>query len=89
MFSITHYISAVNRWLQTPRRKEDVHYDSSRNWNTELGRSCLGQKVDTVYVGTLDISNIKVGTAIDVAYDKAIQTKNGVFQPIKRIDVIK
>ena len=57
--------------------------------NTELGRSCLGQKVDTVYVGTFDISNIKVGTAIDVAYDKAIQTKNGVFQPIKRIDVIK
>ncbi|MBQ9248634.1 MAG: hypothetical protein IJ171_08640 [Ruminococcus sp.] len=57
--------------------------------NTELGRSCLGQKVDTVYVGTYDVSNIKVGAMIDISYDRAIQTKNGVFQPIKRIEVVK
>ena len=57
--------------------------------NTDLGRSCLGQKVETIYVGTYDVSNIKVGAMIDISYDRAITTKNGVFQPIKRIDVIK
>lgn len=57
--------------------------------NTDLGRSCLGQRVDTIYVGTYDVSNIKIGVTVDISYDRAITTKNGVFQPIKRIDVVK
>ena len=57
--------------------------------NEETGRSCIGQKCETIYVGTYDVSNIKVGAMIDISYDRAITTKNGVFQPIKRIDVIK
>lgn len=56
--------------------------------NTEAGRRCAGQKVDTIYVGNFDCSALKVGMCIEIAYDKAISTKNGIYQPIKRIDVI-
>lgn len=56
--------------------------------NEEIGRSCKGQKCETIYVGTTDVSNIEVGSTIDVAYDKAIQTKNGLYQPVKSIEVL-
>lgn len=56
--------------------------------NPNAGRRCVGQKVDSIYVGTYDCSALKVGMSIEVLYEKAVQTKTGVFQPIKRIDVI-
>lgn len=56
--------------------------------NAEAGRGCVGKKVDAVYVGNYDCSNLKVGMEIDVLYDKAISTSKGTFQPVKRIDVI-
>ncbi len=54
----------------------------------EAGRRCVGQKVDTIYAGNHDCSGLKVGMNIDVLYDKAITTKSGTFQTIKRIDII-
>lgn len=56
--------------------------------NPDKGRSCVGQKVDSVYVGQYDCTGLKVGMEIEVLYDKAVNTKNGVYQPIKRIEVI-
>ena len=56
--------------------------------NLDAGRRCVGKKVDSIYVGTYDCSNLKVGMSIEVLYEKAVQTKTGVFQIIKRIDVI-
>lgn len=56
--------------------------------NVEAGRRCVGQRVDTIYVGNYDCSSLKVGMTIEVLYDKAVQTKTGVFQPVKRIDIL-
>lgn len=56
--------------------------------NPEEGRSCIGQKAESVYVGTYDCSALKVGMEIEIYYDKAITTAKGTFQPIKRIEVI-
>lgn len=47
----------------------------------------MGQRVESIYVGHYDCSGLKVGQEIDVLYDKAVSTKNGVYQPIKRIEV--
>lgn len=57
--------------------------------NPEAGRGCEGQRVDTIYVGTFDVSHLKVGMSIEIFYDKAIITGKSTFQPIKRIEVIK
>lgn len=57
--------------------------------NPAAGRGCAGMKVDAVYVGTYDCSGIKVGSEIDILYDKAVNGKNGVYQPVKRIDILK
>lgn len=56
--------------------------------NPAAGRGCVGKKVDSVYVGNFECSNLKVGMEIEILYDKAITTAKGTFQPIKRIDVI-
>lgn len=72
-------------WITTLQVADD--FNSYYN-NAEAGRKCVGQKVDSIYVGTYDVSALKVGMNIEILYDKAISTKNGVFQPIKRIDVI-
>lgn len=57
--------------------------------NAEAGRGCVGKKVDTIYVGSYDCTNLKPGMEIDVSYDKAITTAKGTYQTVKRIDVIK
>lgn len=57
--------------------------------NVESGRGSIGMKVDTVYVGDYDCSSLKVGMDIEIFYEKAITTKKGTFQPIKKIEVIK
>ena len=58
--------------------------------NAEAGRGCMGVKVDSIYVGDIDCSGLKIGMDIDILYDKAITTAKGTtFQPIKRIDILK
>lgn len=56
--------------------------------NAEAGRSCVGKKVETIYVGTYDCTNLKVGMEVEVLYDKAVSTAKGIYQPIKRIVVL-
>ncbi len=56
--------------------------------NPAAGRHCIGKKVETIYAGAYDCTNIKVGSEIEILYDKAVTTSKGVFQPIKRIDVL-
>lgn len=57
--------------------------------NAESGRGCAGQKVDSIYVGVYDCSGIKVGSEIEIYYEKAINSKNGLYQPIKQIEILK
>ena len=57
--------------------------------NRGEGRGCEGQKVETIYVGEYDCTQFAIGMNIEVLYDKAIQTKNGIYQPIKRIIALK
>lgn len=54
----------------------------------ENGRGCEGKRVEQVYAGNYDCSGFKLGADIEVLYEKAVQTKNGIYSPIKRIDVI-
>jgi len=54
----------------------------------EEGRTCVGQRVDSIYVGPYDCTGLKVGMEVEIYYDKAVSTKNGVYQPIKRIEVV-
>jgi len=56
--------------------------------NPEEGRSCIGKRAESVYVGGYDCSALKLGMNIEIYYDKAISTAKGTFQPIKRIEVI-
>lgn len=56
--------------------------------NRDAGRGCEGQKVDTIYVGTYDVSSLKIGMMIDISYEKAISTSKGTFQSVKRIDIV-
>lgn len=57
--------------------------------NPDAGRGCIGKKADSVYIGDYDCSELKVGMDIEIFYDKAISTKKGTFQPVKRIEVLK
>ena len=54
----------------------------------DSGRGCAGLRVETIYVGTYDCSALKVGSEIEVYYDKAMTTKNGTYSPIKKIEVV-
>lgn len=56
--------------------------------NSEAGRGCIGEKVDKVFVGEYDCSKLELGMEIDIFYDKAVSTRNGTYQPIKRIDIL-
>lgn len=62
----------------------DSYYD-----NSEAGRGCRGVAVETIYAGDIDCSALSVGMQIEVLYGKAITTKNGAFQPVKRIDIVE
>lgn len=56
--------------------------------NEDGSRDCEGLKAYNIYAGTYDCDGLKPGMEIDISYDKAISTKNGVFQPIKKIEVL-
>ncbi|MDD6072380.1 MAG: hypothetical protein PUC12_16450 [Clostridiales bacterium] len=62
-------------------------YNSYYN-NPTAGRGCVGQKVESIYVGDIDCSDLKVGMEIDITYGKAIATKTGFYQPVKDIIVL-
>ena len=57
--------------------------------NPELGRICTGKAVKSVYVGDFDISNIKVGSEIDILYGAPISTKSGAYAPNRKTEIIK
>lgn len=81
-----HHNTNANGELTTTLHLADdfnVYYS-----NEEAGRSCVGKKVETIYVGTYDCTNLKVGMEIEVLYDKAVSTAKGIYQPIKRIVVL-
>lgn len=54
----------------------------------EQGRFCQGKQASSVYVGTYDVSHLKLGMEIDIFYDKAFETKSGTYSPVKLIQVI-
>ena len=56
---------------------------------SEKGRQATGNKVEVVYVGKYDCSNFKIGDEIDISYGKAVTTKTGTFQPVKKIEIIQ
>ena len=62
-------------------------FDSYFN-NPESGRSCEGQKAESIYVGDYDCSDIEIGQTIEVYYGKAITTAKGTFQPVAMIRVL-
>lgn len=57
--------------------------------NAEAGRNAVGEKVESIFVGALDCSQLKVGMDIELIYDRMRTLANGkTFQPIRRIDVL-
>ncbi|MBE5949899.1 MAG: hypothetical protein E7261_12905 [Lachnospiraceae bacterium] len=57
--------------------------------NAEAGRYASGEKVESIYVGSLDCSQLKVGMDIDLIYDRMRRLADGTaYQPIKRIEVL-
>ncbi len=55
----------------------------------EAGRFCTGNRVESVYVGDYDVSNLKPGMEIEIFYDKAVTTTKGTFQQVKKIEILK
>ena len=51
-------------------------------------RGCVGHKAESIYVGEYDVTNLKPGMMIEVSYGKAVSTRNGIYQPIQKIDVV-
>lgn len=62
------------------------NFDSYFN-NPESGRSCEGQKAESIYVGNYDCSDLELGQEIEVFYGKAITTAKGTFQPVALIRI--
>lgn len=56
--------------------------------DAEKGKSAVGVKTQSVYAGTYDCSKIKLGSEIEIYYDRAITTTSGTFQTIKKIEVV-
>jgi len=57
--------------------------------NAETGRYAVGRKGESIYVGSLDCSQLKVGMEIEIIYDRMCTLANGkTYQPIKRIEVL-
>lgn len=59
--------------------------------NPEKGRSCIGQRVDSIYVGDYDpatLRTLRPGMEVEIYYDKAVTSSKGTFQSVKKIEVI-
>lgn len=57
--------------------------------NPSAGRTCVGKKAESVYVGDYDCSSLEVGQIVEIYYGKAITTAKGTFQPVTLIRVIE
>lgn len=62
-------------------------FDAYQN-NPEAGRTCEGQKAESIYVGNYDCSELELGQEIEIYYGKAITTAKGTFQPVALIRVL-
>ncbi len=54
----------------------------------DKGRECAGKRVESIYVGEYDCTDIKIGSEIEVFYGKAVSTPRGTFSPIRKIEVV-
>lgn len=52
-------------------------------------RKAQGRMTKQIYIGEYDISNLKVGTEVEIYYGEPISSKNGVYAPIKKIEILK
>lgn len=86
-------IEGINFTTKNGVRNTTLHVtDEFNSYYSEAsaGRGCVGKKVESIYVGNYDCSNLKVGMKIDILYDKAIRTvKGNTYQPVKRIEILK
>ena len=57
--------------------------------NEAEARIAEGKNVKSVYVGEYDVSNIKIGSEIDIYYGEPVNTKNGTYAPIRKIELLK
>ncbi len=56
--------------------------------STDGSRDFVGKKVEAIYVGSYDISDLEIGMEIEIFYDKAVVTAKGTFQTVKKIIVL-
>ena len=64
-------------------------FDSYLN-DSASGRVAKGQSAEAIYVGSVDVSGLKIGDNIEIAYGKAVRMKDGnIFQPVQSVRVIK
>lgn len=53
------------------------------------GRDCIGRKAESVYVGTCDVSRLRVGMDVKVCYGKAMLLSNGkIYQPVHGVEIL-
>jgi len=68
-----------------------VKYDFKSFYNNlQNGRGCIGERVEEIYIGDYDISglDLEVGSEIEVYFDKGVQTSKGIFQPVKKVELL-
>jgi hypothetical protein len=53
------------------------------------GRVFHGRLTKSIYLGDYDASGLKVGNEVEIYYGEPVSSKNGVYAPIKKIEVIK
>ncbi len=56
----------------------DKHYE----------RTCIGERVESIYVGTYDCSDLDVGMEVEIYYDRAKTSSKGTYQTVKKIEII-
>lgn len=67
-----------------------VSHEPESYYNDQAnGRIFQGRFVKSLYIGSYDISNLKVGSIIEIYYGEPKSTKNGTYAPVKKIEVIK
>lgn len=83
IIGITQNKNSEGKTLTTLHVAEEFEaYYSAEN------RTCMGKKVSTVYVGDFDCSQLEIGMEIELLFGRAIPTKSGVFQPVKKIVIV-
>ena len=67
-----------------------VSLEFNSYYNDQNGqRKAQGRMTKQIYIGEYDISNLKVGSEVEIYYGESISSKNGVYAPVKKIDIIK